>query len=69
MYDFVLYLFSIDPNTNNIDLSFRGPDVNDKDPAPPPKRARKESDAGEPKRKSKKSSEGKELKEAVDSGQ
>ena len=36
---------SINPSTNQIELSLRGPDVKDKDPAPPPKkRQRTESE-------------------------
>ena len=45
---------SINPSTNQIDLSLRGPDVKDKDPAPPPtkrKRPRTESDRSEPETK------------------
>ena len=34
-------MFSIDPNNNNIELSLKGKDVGDKDPAPKPERREK----------------------------
>ena len=43
---------SVNPSTNQIDLSLRGPDVKDTDPAPPPKkRQRTGSEKSEPRTK------------------
>ena len=42
----MLFSFSIDPNNNNIELSLKGKDVGDKDPAPKPEKREKKLTKG-----------------------
>ena len=56
--NYLFIFFSIDANTNNIELSLRGPDVKDVDPAPKPaKRKSTDKDEAKPKKKKKRNSE------------
>ena len=59
-------MLSIDPNNNRIELSLKGKDVGDKDPAPKPERREKKSTSG--KRQHSENNDG-ELSQSDDEGE